>query len=50
LNHDGKGTSLGDFDADDRILVLYNDGTYEITDQEMNQKFDPETVMIIEKV
>ena len=49
LNHDGKGTPLGDFDADDRILVLYNDGTYEITDQEMNQKFDPETVMIIEK-
>ena len=49
LNHDGKGTALGDFDADDRILVLYSDGTYEITDQEMNQKFDPETVMIIEK-
>jgi topoisomerase-4 subunit A len=49
LNHDGKGIPLGDFDADDRILVLYNDGTYEITDQEMNQKFDPETVMVIEK-
>jgi topoisomerase-4 subunit A len=49
LNHDGKGIALGDFDADDRILILYNDGTYEITDQEMNQKFDPETVMIIEK-
>ena len=49
LNHDGKGIALGDFDADDKILVLYNDGTYEITDQEMTQKFDPETVMIIEK-
>ena len=49
LNHDGKGIALGDFDADDKILILYNDGTYEITDQEMNQKFDPETVMIIEK-
>ena len=49
LNHDGKGIALGDFDADDKILVLYNDGTYELTDQEMNQKFDPETVMIIEK-
>ena len=49
LNHDGKGIALGDFDADDRILVLYNDGTYEITDQEMNQKLDPESVMIIEK-
>lgn len=49
LNHDGKGIALGDFDAEDRILVVYNDGNYEITDQEMNQKFDPETVMIIEK-
>ena len=49
LNHDGKGIALGDFDAEDKILVIYNDGNYEITDQEMNQKFDPETVMIIEK-
>jgi topoisomerase IV subunit A len=49
LNHDGKGIALGDFDAEDRILVVYNDGNYEITDQEMNQKFDPATVMIIEK-
>jgi topoisomerase-4 subunit A len=49
LNHDGKGIALGDFDADDKILILYSDGTYEITDQEMTQKFDPETVMIIEK-
>ncbi len=49
LNHDGKGMSLGDFDADDRLLVIYTDGTYEITDQEMTQKFDPEEVMMIEK-
>src|SRR5690349_594369 len=49
LNHDGKGIELGDFDADDRILVIYTDGTYEITDQEMTQKFDPEMVMMIEK-
>lgn len=49
LNHDGKGIELGDFDAEDRILVIYTDGTYEITDQEMTQKFDPESVMMIEK-
>jgi topoisomerase-4 subunit A len=49
LNHDGKGIELGDFDAEDRILVIYTDGTYEITDQELTQRFSPEEVMLIEK-
>src|SRR5215212_9357115 len=49
LNHDGKGIELGDFDADDRILVLYTDGSYEITDQELTQRFNPEEVMLVEK-
>lgn len=49
LNHDGKGIELGDFDADDRVLVVYTDGTYEITDQELTQRFNPEEVMLVEK-
>jgi topoisomerase-4 subunit A len=49
LNHEGKGIELGDFDAEDRVLVLYNDGTYEITDQELTQRFNPEEVMLVEK-
>jgi len=49
LNHEGKGMDLGDFDAEDRVLVLYNDGTYEITDQELTQRFNPETVMLVER-
>jgi topoisomerase IV subunit A len=49
LNHDGKGIELGDFDAEDRILVIYTDGTYEITDQELTQRFNPEQVMLVEK-
>jgi topoisomerase-4 subunit A len=49
LNHDGKGTELGDFDAEDRVLVIYADGTYEITDQELTQRFNPEEVMLVEK-
>ena len=49
LNHDGKGLNLGDFDADDRILVMYTDGSYEITDQELTQRFDPEEIMMVEK-
>lgn len=49
LNHEGKGIELGDFDAEDRVLVIYNDGTYEITDQELTQRFNPEEVMLVEK-
>ncbi|HEY6955848.1 MAG TPA: DNA gyrase/topoisomerase IV subunit A [Flavisolibacter sp.] len=49
LNHDGKGIELGDFDAEDRVLVVYTDGTYEITDQELTQRFNPEEVMLVEK-
>ncbi|HEX2532459.1 MAG TPA: DNA gyrase/topoisomerase IV subunit A [Chitinophagaceae bacterium] len=49
LNHDGKGIDLGDFDAEDRVLVIYADGTYEITDQELTQRFKPEEVMLVEK-
>ena len=49
LNHEGKGIYLGNFDAEDKVLVIYNDGTYEITDQELTQRFDPEEVMLIEK-
>lgn len=49
LNYDGKGIKLGDFDAEDRVLVIYTDGTYEITDQELTQRFNPEEVMLVEK-
>ena len=49
LNHDGKGLELGDFDAEDKVLVIYTDGTYEITDQELTQRFNPEEVMMVEK-
>jgi topoisomerase-4 subunit A len=49
LNTEGKGQLLGSFGADDRILVVYKDGYYEIADQELTQKFDPENVLQIEK-
>ncbi len=49
LSAEEKGTFLGSFEPDDRILVLYNDGNYEITDQEMTQKIDPDKVLYIGK-
>ena len=47
LSAEEKGIYLGTFEPEDRILVIYNDGNYEITDQEMTQKFDPEKVLQI---
>ena len=49
LNTEEKGAYLGKFDAEDRIVVIYNDGNYEITDQELTQRFDVEKILLIEK-
>ena len=49
LNTDEKGDYLGKFEAEDRLLVVYTDGNYEITDQELTQRFDTEKVLLIEK-
>jgi topoisomerase IV subunit A len=49
LNTEEKGEYLGKFDAEDRLLVMYNDGNYEITDQELTQRFDAEKILLMEK-
>jgi topoisomerase-4 subunit A len=49
LNMDEKGMYLGMFEGDDRIIVVYRDGNYEITDQELTQRFDAENIILIEK-
>ena len=49
LSPEEKGIYIGSFEPEDRILVIYTDGNYEVTDQEMTQKFDPEKVLSITK-
>ena len=49
LNSEEKGIYLGKFEAEDRVLVIYNDGNYEIVDQELTQRFEPENILLIEK-
>jgi topoisomerase-4 subunit A len=49
LNTDEKGMYLGMFEGDDRIIAVYRDGNYEITDQELTQRFDTENILLIEK-
>jgi topoisomerase-4 subunit A len=48
LNTDEKGKYLGMFE-DEKILIVYADGNYEITDTELNQRFDADTVLLIGK-
>ncbi len=49
LNVDEKGTYLGSFEGDDKIVVMYNDGQYEITDTELTQRFDSDKIILIER-
>ncbi len=48
LNTESKGQYLGSFE-DEKVLVLYEDGSYELTDTELTQRFEPEKIILIEK-
>jgi topoisomerase-4 subunit A len=49
LNGDEKGKFLGDFNGEDRILVIYKEGSYEITNYELINRYDPADVYHIQK-
>jgi len=49
LNKDENGMLLGRFDEKDRIIVFYKDGTYELTDFELTNRYDADSVILIEK-
>ena len=49
LNTEEKGEYLGKFEAEDRLLAIYTDGNYEILDQELTQRFDPDKMLLLEK-
>jgi topoisomerase-4 subunit A len=49
LNKDGNGRLLGRFDEKDKIIAFYKDGTYEVTDFELTNRYDADNLMLIEK-
>ncbi|MCB0281814.1 MAG: DNA gyrase/topoisomerase IV subunit A [Calditrichaeota bacterium] len=49
LNTDERGTLLGSFEGDDKILVIYKNGSLELTNYEITNHYDHENVEIIEK-
>lgn len=48
LNTEEKGQYLGMFE-DDKLLIIYNEGNYEITDTELTQRLDGDKIVLIEK-
>lgn len=50
LNTDERGEYLGEFDSDDRILVIYKNGTYELTDFELTNRYEPDKIALLEKL
>ncbi len=49
LNKDSNGKLLGRFDEKDRVIAFYKDGSYEVTDFELTNRFDAGNVVHIEK-
>jgi len=49
LNSEGKGDYLGSFEGDERLLVIYSDGNYELADTELSQRFDADKIIDIRK-
>jgi len=49
LNTEEKGEFVGSFSDDERLLVIFSDGSYEVTDTELTQRFDADKVLDIRK-
>lgn len=58
LNRDERGIHLGNFNADDKVIVFYKEGSYELTSFELSNhynagqifsihKFDPEQILTV---
>ncbi|MEQ8582929.1 MAG: DNA gyrase/topoisomerase IV subunit A [Marinoscillum sp.] len=45
LNTDKRGKHLGNFKAEDHIIVFYKDGSYELTSFELTNRYEPNQVL-----
>lgn len=49
LNTEQRGRYLGSFEGGDLLLAIYSNGSYELTGYEQTNRFDPETLILLEK-
>lgn len=47
LNQNENGAFLGEFLEDDKILVIYNDGRYELTGFELTNRYETDTIYLL---
>jgi topoisomerase-4 subunit A len=49
LNRDERGVYLGNFDAKDSLLVIYREGSYELTNFDLTNHFETTDVLLLTK-
>lgn len=49
LNYQKQGVFLGTFEQEQKIIVFYKNGIYELTNFDVSNRYDPEQVLLIEK-
>jgi topoisomerase IV subunit A len=49
LNKAGRGTLLGQFQAQDRVLVVFKEGYYMLTSCDLTHRYDSEQVVLLEQ-
>jgi len=49
LNMEERGVYIGSFDGDDKIFVAFKNGTYELTNFELTNRYDPNELVYVEK-
>ena len=49
LNRDERGNYLGNFGPTDSILVIYKDGTYELTNFDLTNHYEPNDIVVLHK-
>ncbi len=47
LNTEERGTLLGEFDTGDEILAIYKDGSYELRDHSLDNRFDIDKTLLV---
>lgn len=49
LNTEERGVYLGNFDGEDKILVILKDGSYELTNFELTNHYEYDKILVIKK-
>jgi topoisomerase-4 subunit A len=50
LNHENHGRYLGTFDTEHVVLVVYKDGSYELTAPDLTRRFDVPNIVLLRKL